>query len=86
MIATQEQHNRVHAAFRSARNALPMFVVYRPTTSDHKGKWVARMHLSLPQCPTDLLLESDTLAGVRSQLPPEAIKIARSTYDDPVIE
>lgn len=86
MSPTQERRQAICSAFRAAQNAVPMFVVYRPTTLDRPGKWLARMHLSQPESPTDLLIEADTLDDVRSQLPPETVNIGRHFSDDAVIE
>ncbi|CEF41262.1 hypothetical protein NKW84_10170 [Acetobacter senegalensis] len=86
MTPEQERQQHICAAYRAAQSAIPMFVVYRPITSDHPGKWVARMHLTEPAAATDLLIEADTLVGIRIQLPPEAVNIGRYFYDNPVIE
>ena len=69
------------------RDALPMWVIYRPSTQDYPGLWVARMHLSLPtHQPTNLVITGKTLETVRRQLPLGLTNIGRQTQDDPVIE
>jgi hypothetical protein len=69
------------------RESLPMWTVYRPTTSDLPGLWVARMHISLPTPQlTGLAIMGATLEEVRQQLPPGLTNIGRKPADDPVIE
>jgi hypothetical protein len=69
------------------RERLPIWVVYRPTTSDFKGRWVARMHLPFPEPEaTDTVLVGETLEGVRSQLPRGLVCIGRQPEDAPEIE
>ncbi|AQT06571.1 hypothetical protein A0U91_16315 (plasmid) [Acetobacter persici] len=74
-------------AHHANRERLPMWVVYRPTTSDFNGVWCARMHLSLPSPElTNFLIQGATLESVREQLPPGLTSIGRQLNDDPVIE
>ncbi len=69
------------------RHKVPMWTVYRPTTKDYPGKWVARMHLSVPaHTATNHLILGDTLEDVRDQLPPDLYRINRMEGDDEVIE
>lgn len=66
---------------------LPNWVIYRPTTADHPGKWLCRLHLSLPQPKsTSILLIGDSLDEIRGHLPPGLTCIGRMEGDDPVIE
>jgi hypothetical protein len=69
------------------RDRLPMWVVYRPTTTDHPGRWLARMHLSLPEpAATEHVVFGATRDEVRAQLPPGLALLQRDPGDDPVIE
>jgi hypothetical protein len=69
------------------QDRIPMWVVYRPTTTDHPGKWLARLHLSLPQPQaTNEVIFGETLEDVRAQLPPGLTNIGRMEEDDLVIE
>lgn len=69
------------------RDRLPMWTIYKPTTPEYPGLWVARMYISLPEPrPTRFVLTSDTLVGVRAQLPLGLTLLAASPQDDPVIE
>ncbi len=64
-----------------------MWVIYRPTTRDYPGRWVARMHLTLPEARiTRFVMTHDTLAGLRDLLPPGLVNIGRRREDVPVIE
>lgn len=75
---------KVHFGFQ---DRLPMWVVYRPTTSDHTGQWCCRMHLTLPDCAsTKTFLLGESLAAIRAQLPLGLICLGRQEGDDPVIE
>ncbi len=66
---------------------LPMWTIYRPTTKDYPGQWVARMFLTIPKDKsTDIMAFGSTLEEVRAKLPPDLIKILRHKNDDPVIE
>lgn len=69
------------------RERIPIWVIYRTTTSDYPGKWTARMHLSLPQPEsTELLIVGDSLEDVRNDLPPGLTCIGRNSEDEDVIE
>jgi hypothetical protein len=69
------------------QDRLPMWVIYRPTTSDYPGKWVIRMHLSLPKPQTtSLVLTYPSLDTARDNLPRGLTNIGRRPDDDPVIE
>lgn len=75
-----EAHNRM-------MDRLPMWVVYRPTTNDHPGLWVARMHLTLPEAQaTEVHVIGETLQAVRDKLPIRLYRMRRDPNDDPVIE
>jgi hypothetical protein len=77
-------HTRAHS---DNEQRLPMWVVYRPITKDHPGKWLARMHLTLPEHEiTDHLIFGETLAEVRAKLPFGLSNIGRMLEDDLVIE
>ena len=66
---------------------LPMWTIYRPTTKDYPGQWIARMFLTIPKNkPTDIMAFGSTLEEVRAKLPPNLVKILRLKNDDPVIE
>lgn len=66
---------------------LPMWTIYRPTTKDLPGKWVARMFITLPESKsTNLMIVGDSLEEVRGQLPPGLFRLGRDQDDDPVIE
>ena len=69
------------------RKRLPMWVVYRPTTREYPGKWVARMHVSLPSPrPTRFVLCHDTAPELREMLPPYLRNLGRYPGDPPEIE
>ncbi len=71
----------------AVQERLPMWTVYRPTTKDHFGKWLARMHFTLPECaPTNAVVFGATLEEVRAKLPHGLVMLMRQPDDDPVIE
>jgi hypothetical protein len=75
-----EAHNRM-------MDRLPMWVVYRPTTKDYPGLWIARMHLTLPENQaTEVHVIGETLKAVRDKLPTGLYRMRRDPNDDPVIE
>lgn len=75
---------KLHFSFQER---LPMWVVYRPTTSDHPGHWCCRMHLTLPaHSSTGTYLLGDSLEQIRAQLPPGLTCLGRQDDDEPVIE
>jgi hypothetical protein len=64
-----------------------MWTIYRPTTRDYPGRWIARLHLSLPTPePTQYVILADTLEALRARLPLDLTRLARNPEDDPVIE
>lgn len=66
---------------------LPMWVIYRQNTADYPGKWVARMHLTLPENATSrAVITADSLEEIRAALPAGLTCLARDPKDDPVIE
>ena len=66
---------------------LPMWVVYRPVTREYPGRWVARMHVTLPeQKPSRFVLTHDTLKELRLLLPPDLVMQPRHPADVPEIE
>lgn len=69
------------------RDRVPMWVVYRPVTTDFPGQWVGRLHLSLPvPTATEWHVTGETLEAVRAQLPEWLSVLPRSDADAPVIE
>jgi hypothetical protein len=71
----------------NARDNLPMWVIYRPTTLDFPGKWLARMFLTIPSSgPTDHLIVGASLEEIRARLPHGLTNLGRMLGDDPVIE
>lgn len=66
---------------------LPMWVIYRPVTREYPGKWVARMHVSLPEPkPTRFVMTHDTLEELRWLLPAGLTRILHDDEDEPEIE
>lgn len=81
--AERDRLTRLHL---EKRERLPMWVIYGPTTSDHPGKWVCRMHLSLPEPEvTGWVIIEDSLGEIRAALPYGLTCIGRMEGDDPVI-
>lgn len=69
------------------RRRLPIWVVYRPVTREYPGIWVARMHVALPELKvTRFVMTHDTLAELRTMLPPGTVRMARLPDDLPEIE
>ena len=65
---------------------LPVWVLYRPTTREYPGRWVARMHVTLPAArPTRFVLAHDTLADLRTMLPGGLVNLGRQPGDVPEI-
>ena len=63
-----------------------MWVIYNTTTRDHPGRWVVRLHTSLPEPEaTTLSMVRDSLKAAREALPYGLTCIGRSPDDDPVI-
>ncbi|MFA5053174.1 MAG: hypothetical protein WC565_03910 [Parcubacteria group bacterium] len=66
-----------------------LYVIYRPVTKDHPGKWVVRRwHVSLscgirPEANCTLY---DSLDAARGSLPPGLGRAARDEGDDDCIE
>jgi hypothetical protein len=78
--------HRLHYRF-VRRGWLPMWVVYRPVTREYPGKWVARMHVTIPEAkPTRFVMTHDTLYELRNILPPGLAMVARSEHDVPEIQ
>jgi hypothetical protein len=74
---------RLHYRLRAR---LPLWVVYRPTTREYPGMWVARMHVTRPATkPTRFVMAHDTLEGLRSVLPPGLVNFGRDPRDAPEI-
>jgi hypothetical protein len=80
--------NPAHVAAQWAnRDRLPMWIIYNTTTKDFPGKWVARMHLTLPKHEyTSIVTTAATLDDIRALLPPGLHCIGRDPSDDAVIE
>jgi hypothetical protein len=75
---------RLHDRLRAR---LPVWTIYRPVTREYPGKWVARMHVALPEIkPTRFVMTHDTLEDLRALLPPGLIKAAADPSDLPEIE
>jgi hypothetical protein len=69
------------------RERLPMWVVYAPVTREYPGKWVARMHVTLPEPkPTRFVLVDASLADLRRLLPLGLTRFDRDPADVPEIE
>jgi hypothetical protein len=69
------------------RARLPMWVVYRPMTREYPGKWVTRMHVTLPEPkPTRFVISHDTLAELRTLIPQGLVRMDRDPLDLPEIE
>lgn len=69
------------------RMRLPMWVIYRPTTREYPGYWVARMHVALPDPkPTRFVMTHDTLEDLRKMLPGGLVRMKRWYHDAPEIE
>lgn len=65
----------------------PVWVVYRPFTREYPGRWVARMHVTLPaERPTRFVITHDTLPELRALLPPGLCQFDRDPRDLPEIE
>lgn len=68
------------------REHLPMWVVYGPSTRDHPGQWVTRMHLSLPTSEsTNTFFLADSLESIRAGLPRGLTNVSPQSFDDPTI-
>ena len=69
------------------RDRLPTWVVYRPCTREYPGRWVARMHVTLPASrPTRFVMTHDSRDGLRQMLPPGLINLGREEQDVQEIE
>lgn len=83
VLPTGDYFARLHERLRSR---MPVWVVYRPTTREYPGHWVARMHVILPDLkPTRFVVTHDTLEELREMLPPGLIRLARDPNDLPEI-
>jgi hypothetical protein len=77
------RHHRIH---HQQRNNIPVWAVCHTATSDYPGKFVARMHISLPKpTPSRLVITHSTLEGIRRCLPPGLTRFGRHPEEDPVI-
>lgn len=64
------------------RDRLPMWVVYDTTTREYPGKWVARMHISLPEPRVSrFVIVHDSLEELRDALPEWLVCIGRKPGD-----
>jgi hypothetical protein len=69
------------------RQRLPAWVVYRPVTREYPSRWVARMHVTVPEPkPTRFVITHDTLEELRSLLPEGLARLAHDPLDPPEIE
>jgi len=83
-VPSLDYMHRLHVRLQ---RRLPVWVVYRPITREYPGRWVARMHITLPQLrPTRFVLTHDTLDELRDMLPPGMVQAARDPADVPEIE
>jgi hypothetical protein len=75
-----------HDPPRRGEPLLPMWTVYE-SPADRPGLFVARMWLigPLAMLATDKVVVGDTLAEVRSKLPPMLARVPRSDGDDACI-
>jgi len=68
---------------RQLQERIPMWVIYNQATSDYPGRWVTRLHLSLPNPEhTRFVLLRDTLQDIRDALPPGLTRMNRDPNDD----
>lgn len=75
---------RLHFRLQSR---LPLWVVYRPICREYPGKWVSRMHISLPQPrPTRFVMTHDTYDELIEMLPPGLARLERNSEDAPEIK
>ena len=82
-IGSPDYFAKLHLRLQSR---LPVWIVYRPTTREYFGKWVARMHVTLPaEKPTRFVMTHDTIAELRDMLPQGLTNIGRMTGDVPEI-
>jgi hypothetical protein len=83
-VSGPEYFARLHGRLRAR---LPVWTIYRPVTREYPGKWVARMHVVLPEMkPTRFVMTHDTLEALRALLPPGLVKAAADPSDPPEIE
>ena len=83
-IGGSDYFARLHWRLRAR---LPMWVVYRPVTREYPGRWVARMHVSLPEPKaTRFVITHDTLPDLRRLLPEGLSHLDRDPDDLPEIE
>jgi hypothetical protein len=69
---------------------LPIWTVYRPTTSDYAGRWFARV-TDVYNKPSRRLRRgtfhvAESLEALRAKLPCGLHRLPRDSNDDPVIE
>jgi hypothetical protein len=84
LIQRSDFFTRLHAKLLGR---LPMWVIYRPVTVEYPGRWVARMHVTLPVYrSTRFVMTHDTLGELRAMLPPQLMMLARHSHDAPEIE
>jgi len=84
VVAVSKDH--LHRLTARLQGRLPMWVVYGPTTREYPGKWVARMHVTLPEArPTRFVMTHDSLAELRELLPPWLNRLSRDPEDAPEI-
>ena len=75
VVIPKDRFTRLHERLRSR---MPVWVVYRPTTREYPGSWVARMHVILPEVrPTRFVMTHDTVEGLREMLPSGLTRLAR---------
>lgn len=63
-----------------------MWILMNRNTSDYPGKFVGRMHFTLPTpVPTEFVILADSLEALRNLLPPGLTNIGRYADDLPNI-
>lgn len=83
MIALAAGTTDITQIYRSMRDRLPMWTIYRNPV-DYPDKYVARMFVTLPKgTPTNLVIVADSLDAVRAELPAGLVCIKRDE-DDPL--
>jgi len=84
IVPSSDYFARLHVRLQQR---LPMWVVYRPVTREYPGKWVARMHVTLPEPKvTRFVMTHDTLPELRAMLPEGLTQMNRHPADVPEIE
>jgi hypothetical protein len=84
LVEDKHRFTRIHERLK---RRLPMWVIYTPHTREYPGRWVARMHVTLPEPkPTRFVITHDTLPDLRAMLPPGLTRMPRDPDDVPEIK